>query len=71
MKQFLSLALLGVLALAGCEASARVDADLDDDRTSYRKTTVRTDGPDTYRKTTVRTEPDGDRRIETKTYVNP
>lgn len=69
MKRLLSLALLGIVsaALAGCEASAKVDTDghvdSDSSRTTYSKTTVRRDvpaGDTTY-----------ERRTESKTTINP
>jgi hypothetical protein len=68
MKRLLSLALLGMVsaALAGCEASAKVDTDghVDSDgRTTYSKTTVRRDvpaGDTTY-----------ERKTESRTTINP
>ena len=68
MKRLLSLALLGIFsaALAGCEASAKVDTDGRVDADSGRS----------YSRTTVKREaPSGDttyeRRTESRTTINP
>jgi hypothetical protein len=65
MKQLFTFAVLGLLsaAMIGCEASAEVDGDLDDDTTVR---TTRTDRNDTTVKKTTTIDDDGDKTTRTE-----
>ena len=67
MKQLFTFAVLGLLsaAMVGCEASAEVDPDLDDD-TTVRTTRVDRDNNDTTVKKTTTIDGDGDKTTRTE-----